>query len=99
MLSFDNPGVLMGRNRLDPTEVVMLLRFITAALICCVPLVSGCATCADGIGRPAPALKFCKGSRLITELGWFYADVQDTIFGVDYYADMDRLYDGDPYKD
>jgi len=77
----------------------MLLRFITAALICCAPLVSGCSSCPSGTGRPAPAFKFCNGQRLLTELGWFYADIQDTIFGVDYYYDMDYEFDGSPYND
>jgi hypothetical protein len=73
----------------------MTVRAIFAALVVACGLLSGCCT-RSGAGTPPP-LRFCNGQRLAAEFGWFYADLQDTIFGVDYYYYMDHEFDANPY--
>ena len=58
---------------------------------------SGCCSTPDTFGPKPPKFKVCNGSRLLDELGWFYADVQDMIFGVDYYYYMDHEFSSGPY--
>ena len=61
-------------------------------------LCSGCAGCGH-FGPEPPAFKLCNGSRLMDEFAWFYADVQDLVFGVNYYTDINREFGGSPYID
>jgi hypothetical protein len=81
-------------------EAGMILRKLALLGLVCLPLAAGCSSpgsCNDE-QHPAPAFKLRNGNRLVTELGWFYADLQDVIFGVNYYCDMEhefptRIYD------
>lgn len=77
----------------------MSLRFLAAASVVCLSFICGCHNCEKQVGRPAPAFKFCNPHRLIVETGWLYADLQDVIFGVEYYQDMEDLYSPGPYDD
>ena len=70
----------------------MILRACILVAVLSCSFLSGCCSCSS-VGRDAPEFKVCNSGRLIQELGWFYADVQDTFFGVDYYYDMDHQFD------
>ena len=70
--------------------------FLAFALSC--SLIGGCCVC-DTVGIDPPGLKFCNLTRLGQEIGWLYADVQDTVFGVDYYYDIDHEFDSGPYSE
>ena len=59
---------------------------------------SGCCSAPESFGPTPPAFKLCNGSRLLDEVSWLYADLQDTIFGVDYYYDLNFEYGDGPYK-
>ena len=73
----------------------MTVRAIFAALVVACGLMSGCCT-RSGSAIPPP-VRLCNMQRVINELGWFYADVQDTVLGVDYYYYMDHEFATDPY--
>lgn len=73
----------------------MTVRAIFAALIVCCALTSGCCT-RSGAATPPP-VRVCNLQRIVSEAGWFYADLQDTLFGVDYYYYMDHEFDSNPY--
>ncbi len=74
----------------------MLPRTLAVALLFTCMIFAGCCRC-DSVGRTPPAFKFCNIGRIVDEAGWFYADVQDTFFGVDYYKDMHDQFDSGPY--
>lgn len=79
----------------------MSARLKAALALCAVALVGGgCAASNeyDGTGRNPPRFKFENGTRLVKEVGWFYADIQDTIFGVDYNQDMENEFGYNPYR-
>ena len=75
----------------------MFSRAIIAFVFGCLLVVSGCCGCDSSIGQPAPAFKFCNGTRFMREVAWFYADVQDVVFGVDYNQDMHDEFPTRPY--
>lgn len=56
-----------------------------------------CGCKCPAFGPEPPTFKVCNGARLMDEVAWFYADIQDTLFGVDYYADMNMEYGKTPY--
>jgi hypothetical protein len=63
-------------------------------------LLSGCSTpggaCNDE-QDPAPTFKFRNVPRLLTEVGWFYASVQDMLFGVNYYCHIEHEFPSHVY--
>ena len=72
----------------------MTLRKLALLGLVWLPLAAGCGApgpCVDE-QHPAPAFKLRNGQRIMTELGWFYADIQDILFGVTYYCDMEHKY-------
>ena len=73
----------------------MTVRAIFAALVVACSLTSGCCT-RSGSGSPPP-VRVCNIQKVLSELGWLYADIQDTMFGVDYYYYMDHEFDSAPY--
>ena len=73
----------------------MTVRAIFAALVVACSLTSGC--CTRSGSATAPPIRLCNMQRIVNEVGWFYADVQDTLFGVDYYYYMDHEFPSDPY--
>ena len=77
----------------------MLLRATFIAGVCCLLFTVGCSTSEYGrdIDSP-PEFKVQNMGRLGHELAWFYADVQDLVFGVDYYDDLENRWGkGSPY--
>jgi len=48
--------------------------------------------------HPAPSLKGGYFSKLATEMGWFYASVQDAFFGINYYCDMEHEFPSHLYE-
>lgn len=78
----------------------MSFRFMFASAVCALAFASGCVSPPryDGTGRSPPELKCENGPRLAKEMGWFYADVQDVIFGVDYDQDTEDRYGRGPYE-
>ena len=75
--------------------MIMRACFLAMALSCL--FVSGCCSCGS-VGIDPPMVKFCNGTRLAQEMGWFYADFQDIFFGVDYYYDIDHEFTAGPYQ-
>ena len=77
----------------------MLVRSALLAGLLCLPFLSGCSTNATpcGIDDPPP-FKFDNFNRLGVECAWFYADVQDVIFGVDYDAHIESRFPSNPYR-
>lgn len=77
----------------------MYLRLFAALALCSMPLLGGCASTGsnDGTGHSPPEFKMHNGKRIMKECGWFYASIQDTLFGVNYYADMEKEFGGGPY--
>jgi hypothetical protein len=75
----------------------MTLRATALLGLFSLPFLGGCHEC-ETFGNPAPHFKYCNISRLGQECAWFYADVQDTFFGVDYYRDMEAEFGGGPYR-
>ena len=73
----------------------MFLRALAVITLLATLGLSGCGC--PAYGPEPPAFKLCNGSRLIDEFAWFYADIQDTIFGIDYYADLNAEYGASPY--
>ncbi len=73
----------------------MIVRAIFAALVIACGLTSGCCT-RSGSGGPPP-VRVCNLQKVISEFGWLYADIQDTLFGVDYYYYIDHEFASDPY--
>ncbi len=78
----------------------MFLRLITVTALCGLPFVNGCSTPSgyDGTGPAPPKFKMHNAKRLVKETAWFYADLQDTLFGVDHYADLENQYGAGPYE-
>lgn len=73
-------------------------RAIAALALLTLSCLAGCSShCLKHVGRTPPAFKVCNGSRLSNEVQWFYADIQDVVFGVEYYQDMEDLYGAGPY--
>lgn len=77
----------------------MSFRILAAFAVCALACFAGCASPGhyDGTGRCPPDFKFENGHRLVKEVGWFYADFQDVVFGVDYNQDMEDCYGRGPY--
>lgn len=77
----------------------MITRTIAAVCLLALPFLAGCsASCQRHIGRAPPSVKLCNGSRLSYEIRWFYSDLQDVIFGIEPYQDMEALYGAGPYE-
>lgn len=76
----------------------MLLRAITGLSLLCLTWVSGCSHCEPYIGHPAPDFTLCHGARLATEFGWLYADINDMLFGIDYYPGLNSRFGDGPYN-
>lgn len=78
----------------------MSVRLKFAVLIAGMIVVGGCTAPGkyNGTGRPSPTLKCENGPRLAKELGWFYADVQDFVFGVDHHQDLEDRHGLSPYQ-
>jgi hypothetical protein len=66
-------------------------RIVTFLGVLALAFASGCS-CPKFFGSPPPKPRFCHGPRLMGELAWFYADVNDLVFGIDYYEHMDTKY-------
>ena len=49
-------------------------------------------------GAAPPDFSCCYGSRLISELRWLHADVNDMVFGIDYYQDMNSEFGSSTYR-
>ncbi len=73
----------------------MILRAIFVALVLSCCFIPGCCT-RSGSAKPPP-FRLCNIARLYDEVAWFYTDVQDTFFGVDYYYYIDHEFDATPY--
>ena len=71
----------------------MLLRATLIAGFCCLLSLVGCSTSEYNpeVDKP-PKFKVQNLGRIGHELAWFYADVQDVIFGVDYYNDLENQF-------
>jgi len=78
----------------------MIHRLKAAALLCALVVVGGCASSGkyDGTGRCPPKFKVENGRRLAKEVGWFYADFQDFLMGVDYHQDIEDSHGRGPYE-
>ena len=78
----------------------MRVRLIASVVLACGFLFSsGCGhTCDMDIGQPPPPFKFCNFQRLAVELGWFYADLQDVVFGVTYYEHSENKFPSVVYR-
>jgi hypothetical protein len=50
----------------------------------------------DAYGPPKPRLGYLR--RLTDEVQWFYADLQDVVFGIDYYCELEHKYGNGPYN-
>lgn len=76
----------------------MLLRAFALLGLVVLPFSSGCNTCHSNqvYGPPKPRAGYL--DRLGDEFQWFYADVQDVIFGIDYNCEMERKYGAGPYQ-
>ena len=77
----------------------MFLRVFLLLGLICLPFLSGCNTChvnRDAYGPPKPRLGYL--DRLTDEFEWFYADVQDVVFGIDSYCEVEHKYGAGPYE-
>ncbi len=74
----------------------MISRVCLVAVLLAGSFLAGCGSCRC-VGLEPPRFKVCNGGRIVDEFRWLYADIQDTIFGVDYNYDMDHEFDTDPY--
>lgn len=77
----------------------MLLRMIALLGLCSIPFLQGCSTCEvnqDIQAPPAP------NGGAVREMGndalWLLADINDLIFGVDYYCEMEKRFPVNPYR-
>jgi hypothetical protein len=78
----------------------MLLRATFILSLLGLVLFSGCATCKENKALEAPPpWKFENFQRLGVEFSWFYADIQDMIFGVDYFCHIQNKFQLQPYAD
>ena len=73
----------------------MIVRAIFAALVIACGLTSGC--CTRSGAASAPPFRICNLQKMGSQLAWLYADIQDTLLGVDYYYYMDHEFPSDPY--
>ena len=73
----------------------MIVRAIFAALVVACSLTSGC--CTRSGASAAPPFRICNLQKMSSQLGWLYADIQDTLLGVDYYYYMDHEFPSNPY--
>jgi hypothetical protein len=79
----------------------MYSRLFAAVALSCLPFLGGCFSLQsgyDGTGRSPPRIRPYNGTRIAKECLWFYAAIQDTIFGIDYYVDMEEEFSGSPYE-
>ena len=67
------------------------------ALVSCLPMAQGCQNCGVKTGPAAPPPSFCYFQRFGTEMGWLFADVNDLLFGINYYPYMESKYGAGPY--
>jgi hypothetical protein len=74
----------------------MVLRTIALLTVLGVLFLGGC-NC-QTYGPEPPRFKVCNLPRVADECAWFYADVQDLFFGVDYYQDMNKTFGGTLYR-
>jgi len=78
----------------------MKLRALALAGVLGLLCVTGCNTseyCRKE-QHPAPSLKGGYLRKLGTEIGWFYASVQDAFFGINYYCDMEHEFPSHLYE-
>jgi len=76
----------------------MFFRATLLASLLCLPFLGGCSTCEVNTRlQDPPGFQFKNPGRLVDEIAWFYADIQDMIFGIDYYCEIERKYGGGPY--
>ena len=75
----------------------MTLRALALLGLLSLPFLGGCHEC-ETFGNAPPKLKWCNLTRLHGECLWFYADIQDTFFGVDYYRDMEGEFGSSTYR-
>jgi len=79
---------------------MLYLRLIALlALISCLPMLEGCHSCGVKSGASAPPASFCHFQRFGTEIGWLYANVNDLLFGINYYPHIERKYGTGPYEE
>ena len=76
----------------------MLFRALLGFSLVIMTMASGCSHCAKYVGHKAPPFTLCHGARLANELGWFYADINDTLFGVNYYPSQNLEFGDSPYR-
>ena len=78
----------------------MKLRALALAGVLGLLCVTGCNTseyCRKE-QHPAPSLKGGYLRKIGTEIGWFYASVQDAFFGINYYCDMEHEFPSHLYE-
>jgi len=77
----------------------MLLRMMALLSLCWILLLQGCNTCEVNRDIQAPPQP---NGGAVREMGddflWLIADINDMIFGVDYYCEMEKRFDTNPYR-
>ena len=74
----------------------MFLRAFAVISVLSLGLLNGCH-CPESFGPEPPTFKVCHGPRILDEFAWFYADVNDVVFGIDYYVDLNEEFGPSPY--
>lgn len=79
---------------------MLYLRLIALlALISCFSMLQGCQAGGTRAGAAAPPSSLCHSQRLGTEMGWLFANVNDVLFGINYYPHFERKYGTGPYRE
>ena len=77
----------------------MLLRTMALLSLCWILVLQGCSTCE--VNRDLQAPPSPNGGAL-REMGndtlWLIADINDMIFGVDYYCELEKQFNTCPYR-
>jgi len=73
------------------------LRLIALLAFFYLAVVSGCSKSDIRTGPAPPPVSFCHFQRLGKEIRWFYADLNDMFFGIDYYPELEERYGRGPY--
>jgi len=78
----------------------MFLRAVLAMSLLSLTLFTGCSTChVNKEIQAPPPLRFENVGRLADEIAWFYADIEDLIFGIDYFCHVEhRFANTNPYQ-
>jgi len=75
----------------------MVLRALAVlGVLLCVSF-SGCCS-GDLYVSPPPPVKLCYGTRLAQECLWYYADMNDLVFGINYYNHMESKFQTEVYR-